>query len=120
MLSADMAASLHLLVAHPTIEQHAKRCFFLFFVFIRVTNQDRITVRSGLVLDAFDERSEKIITNVRDNHSDGSGLLGAEGTRTTWLVMAITMDRGEDSLTSGGRNVIGPVQCAGDGGDAKV
>src|ERR1700745_3393013 len=84
------------------IEQHPKRRFFLFFVFVRVANQDRVAVRSGLVLDAFDKRSEKIITNVRDNHSDGSGLLGAEGTRTTWLIMTITMDRGEDSFTSGG------------------
>src|SRR5260221_8723705 len=101
------------------IEQHAKRCFFLFFVFVRVANQDRIAVRSGLVLDAFDKGSEKIITNVRDNHSDGSGLLGAEGTRTTWLVMAITMDRGEDSFTSGGRHNILPVSFAGGGGGAQ-
>src|SRR5258708_20689078 len=102
------------------IAQHAKRCFFLFFVFIRVTNQDRITVRSGLVLDALDKRSEKIITNVRDNHSDGSGLLGAEGTRTTWLVMAITMDRGEDSFTSGGANITQPVFSPAAGGAAQI
>src|ERR1700730_16431599 len=75
---------------------------------------------SWLVLDAFDKGSEEVITNVGDDHSDGSGLLGTEGARTTWLVIAITMDRGEDSLPGAGGNIVGSVERAGDGRDTEV
>src|SRR5207253_4122297 len=76
------------------IEEHAQRCLFLLFIFIRVTNQDGIAVGSCLILNTFDKRGEEVISNVGDDYSNGSGLLGTEGTGPAWLVITVTMDRG--------------------------
>ena len=87
------------------VEQKTESGFLFGAIFVRIADQESVTVSPGFVFDRLDESGTKKIPDIGNNDANGSGLLGTKGTPRSIGRVAVAMDDGQDTLASERSNI---------------